>query len=356
MSGKQIMYAGYILLMVVGIWFLSSSHSESPSDAHSDVAPVLQEKAESSSSIQVHAVATEETQPEQETIQPTPQIEEEVAPAQETQAVLPEETQIEEIQAEEPVTVVESQPVELEEVAQEKVESEPLSDMDCNKCHPNVVSDVDTRGGLHKSDAACLDCHLEHPPLGKEVIPACEMCHSSGDSPHYAIDGCGRCHYPHYPMEMDFGAIDSPACLSCHPAQGVELEKYPSAHTDLDCVECHTVHKEWQACVDCHEPHTEEMAHKDCLACHAPHMPNEVKYDSNIPNNFCSCCHEEVGTALMASAKLHSGVGCVECHEGEHTAIIACEGCHDAGIHGKDMHTEFPECLKCHQDPHRLAE
>lgn len=231
----------------------------------------------------------------------------------------------------------------------------PLEDQDCTKCHPSAVKDINERGGLHQS-IGCSECHIEHPPLGNDTIPSCEMCHDPEESEHYNIKNCNACHYPHYPTEMNFGEVDTSACLSCHAAQGKEMETQPSEHAGLNCTECHPVHREWEKCADCHTPHAEEMTHADCLACHKPHSPKEVNYTDGVPNNYCACCHEDVGNALASSKKAHSEMSCIECHESEHMAVTQCDGCHDADIHGVSMHERYPLCLDCHSNPHALAE
>ncbi len=231
----------------------------------------------------------------------------------------------------------------------------PLEDQDCTKCHPSAVKDINERGGLHQS-IGCSECHLEHPPLGSDTIPSCEICHDPEESKHYNIKNCSACHYPHYPTEMDFGEVDASACLSCHMAQGKEMEAQPSEHAGLNCTECHPAHREWAKCADCHTPHAEEMTHADCLACHKPHSPKEINYADGVPNNYCASCHEDVGNALTSSKKAHSEMGCIECHESEHMAVTQCDGCHNADIHGVSMHERYPLCLDCHSNPHALAE
>jgi len=260
-----------------------------------------------------------------------------------------------EVEIVEPTVEAKPEPAPTVEVKPADFDIVPLEDQDCTKCHPYAVKDINERGGLHQS-IGCSECHLEHPPLGKNPIPTCEMCHDPGDATHYNIKNCSACHYPHYPTEMEFGEIDASACLSCHPDQGKEMEAKPSEHAGLNCTECHMVHREWANCADCHTPHAEEMTHTDCLACHKPHSPKAVNYADGIPNNYCACCHEDVGNALASSKKAHSEMGCIECHESEHMAVTQCDGCHDADLHGATMHERYPLCLDCHNNPHALAE
>ena len=266
-----------------------------------------------------------------------------------------EEAEPECVEEVEPTVEAEPEPAQTFEVKPADFDIVPLEDQDCAKCHPYAVKDINERGGLHQS-LGCSECHLEHPPLGKDAIPTCEMCHDPGDATHYNIKNCSACHYPHYPTDMEFGEIEVSACLSCHPDQGIEMEAKPSEHAGLNCTECHMVHREWANCADCHTPHADEMAQADCLACHKPHSPKEVNYADGITNNYCACCHEDVGNALASSKKAHSEMGCIECHESEHTAVTQCDGCHSADLHGASMHERYPLCLECHNNPHALAE
>lgn len=263
--------------------------------------------------------------------------------------------------AEETPVVVEQAPAAAaEETPAAEAEAAPsvaLAEQDCAKCHAAEAKDVKANGALH-ADVGCLECHPEHPPAGKETIYSCDMCHGPDDSAHYTLKDCIVCHYPHHPRAIDFAKVDpiKAACLTCHAEQGTEMESRPSAHADLDCKECHLEHKQWLECGECHEAHAPEMAHKDCLSCHKPHSPAEVTYNDSVPNNFCACCHEDVGSGLAESKKAHGQMGCVECHESEHTAASACDACHDANLHGTFMHEKYPNCLDCHKDPHALAE
>ena len=231
-----------------------------------------------------------------------------------------------------------------------------LGNADCVKCHQKEVQDVDGRGSLHKTAVGCLDCHVDHPLLGEEVIPACSMCHDPGEKAHYGIDNCISCHYPHYPMEMDFAKIESvkPICVTCHDNEGQQLDTYPSLHTELDCKACHLEHAQWQECLECHAGHTPEMAYQDCLRFHKPHMPKVVKYEDDIPNGFCSGCHETEVDVLAENTTKHHDLACVYCHKYQHKTVPKCSTCHGQP-HGGDMHTKYPDCLSCHGDPHGLV-
>ncbi len=241
------------------------------------------------------------------------------------------------------------------------VDMAALSNADCVKCHIDAVKDVEAHGGAH-AYMGCQDCHFEHPPMGENVIPACALCHAPDESDHYTLDNCIACHYPHHPLDIDFSSQGDvkPACLSCHPAQGTEMEAHPSMHAEMDCNACHMGHGlgegQYLNCLDCHSGHSAEMVVADCTKCHKPHSPVEVTYADSLESAMCASCHGSVAAELEASSKMHSELSCAYCHMGEHMQITACADCHGATPHGETMHTKFPNCADCHIGPHALAE
>lgn len=236
--------------------------------------------------------------------------------------------------------------------------AEVLSDNDCVKCHIDAVKDVFHNGAAH-NEMGCQDCHLEHAPLGSNIIPKCSLCHAADDSQHYTLNNCAGCHYPHHPLVIDFSALSNvkPACISCHGDKGEEMTNHPSAHSSQDCNECHSAHGLAQGqflnCLDCHAGHSETMTIADCTKCHKPHSPIEVTY-GDLPSDLCSSCHGDIGEALAKSNKHHGTMMCSECHVDEHMTITTCIDCHGKP-HGV-MHQKYPNCVECHIDPHALAE
>ncbi len=233
-----------------------------------------------------------------------------------------------------------------------------LADSDCIKCHTKEVKDVATHGAAH-AEMGCQDCHLEHAPLGTNIIPECALCHDPAENNHYTLVNCAGCHNPHHPLNIDFTAISNvkAACISCHDDKGAEMVAHPSAHSSQDCNECHTAHGlgdgQFLNCLDCHEGHTPSMVVADCTKCHKPHSPIEVTY-GEIPSNLCAGCHTDIVDTLAKSNKLHSQMTCSECHMDQHKTITPCSDCHGEP-HGV-MHQKYPNCVDCHIDPHALAE
>ncbi len=236
--------------------------------------------------------------------------------------------------------------------------SPELAEEDCIKCHPSNIQEVNERGALHKTEVSCIDCHEEHPPEGKNIIPACSACHPSDTNPHYAIKDCKKCHHPHYPKEMDLSKIDhvKPACVSCHPTEGKENKTYPSEHSELDCKECHLKHGESIACLECHDPHSPEMKYRDCFLCHKPHRPTAIKYDAVVPPILCASCHNETVETVDNRGGPHKPVACIDCHRehppAKNNVIPKCSICHAPS---DKPHYKVGNCVSCHH-PHYPTE
>jgi len=236
--------------------------------------------------------------------------------------------------------------------AEVKVPKAEVTDAHCTVCHPVQPKTIAERGAKHKTEVGCQDCHTEHPPEGTGAIPECSMCHSG--APHYELANCGSCHAnTHAPLELKFeGSISGP-CLTCHQQQGDEVAKFPSAHTDVACNECHSAHKLIPNCMECHEKHTEDMEFQTCLSCHPVHMPTVITYADDTPRHYCGACHEEAVDLLDKSKLKHHDVACTQCHPHKHTAILNCEECHPAP-HAKGILEKYPKCGQCHGIAHDL--
>jgi predicted CXXCH cytochrome family protein len=241
----------------------------------------------------------------------------------------------------------------------------------CASCHQVQVDDIEKRGAAHQSEVSCADCHgrhpgigctnchTNHPEAGVAAKMSCAKCHAPADNPHFAIGGCAQCHPPHSPLEINLDAFDpvKPACLSCHSSIGGELQAVPSAHTDLDCNECHQSHGENLSCLDCHEPHADGMGYEDCLRCHAPHQPTALNYPADISGELCASCHTEPFEQIEAKGTAHkTEVGCASCHpqhkpHGENT-ILSCRTCHPRL---QKLHYTSEPCTPCHA-PHAPLE
>jgi len=235
------------------------------------------------------------------------------------------------------------------------VRAAELSNQDCIKCHPKIVEQVKDKGGKHKTEVGCLDCHQAHPPMQpkEEAIPKCSMCHS-GKS-HYELANCLGCHQnPHQPLEIVFKGKLVAECLTCHTSEEKQLKAHPSAHTDLGCNDCHSKHRLIPACSKCHEPHSSEMKNEACLTCHPPHQPLVITYKDDTPNAWCAPCHGEFVEVLEKNKTKHHALACAYCHRNKHGVRPECETCHGTP-HPSQMLANFPKCVMCHKDAHDLV-
>ena len=245
-------------------------------------------------------------------------------------------------------------------------EIEPLTPVECGRCHNNQFTWLQKKGGKHQFD--CTNCHDQfhtyNPRKGNwdEIMPKCQNCH---DLPHgVSFPACIECHQqPHAPKEILFEKLEQElegkegvvVCAACHTKQGTEFATYPSNHnTEVNCQGCHAeVHGTIPSCLDCHEPHVEKQVYQDCLICHSPHSASNIKqYPEDVPNIACSACHDEPYNNLQANITKHSSLQCATCHE-SHGLVPSCSKCHGKP-HTEGLHNKFADCLICHNDPHNL--
>nr|MBF0222472.1 cytochrome C [Desulfobulbaceae bacterium] len=233
-----------------------------------------------------------------------------------------------------------------------------LVNTDCNKCHNAQPADINRNGAKHKTAIGCLDCHIEHLPLGKATIPQCSMCHDGAENEHFKLVNCLGCHRnPHTPLDVTVDDLpdNSSACKTCHTDKGEEFAQFPSKHADKNCTHCHpTKHKVINKCMTCHEPHAAFMVYEDCLRCHQPHSPLNIKYADDTPNKFCGACHTELFTMLSASKAKHGELACVFCHKTQHPTVPNCAACHGNPHDNTILNPFNDDCLKCHRNPHDL--
>ena len=235
-------------------------------------------------------------------------------------------------------------------------EPQPLTASQCAQCHTAVYSDLKSSGGLHRF--SCQNCHNQFhaysPRKGNwdAIMPKCSSCHE-------AIHGtklteCSACHTnPHAPRKVPATAQLVNACFDCHGSVREQLVTFPSKHSKLTCMTCHTSHGLKPSCFNCHKPHTTGQAVSTCLPCHPVHRPKQIAFAKDVPSSACSGCHSKVFTKLTNNTSKHNALTCVTCHKDKHRYVPQCSDCHGLP-HKKAFHDQFPRCLSCHIDVHDL--
>ncbi|MBN1930613.1 MAG: hypothetical protein JW786_03270 [Desulfobacterales bacterium] len=240
-----------------------------------------------------------------------------------------------------------------------KLDIKALDTVDCARCHYSVFTDIKDNGGKHQLE--CRKCHERFHTYKpgtpwEDVVPKCTTCHGEIHGKDF-LD-CMACHTDaHMPIStmINIEAL-SKDCAGCHVDQATEVVKFPSAHTDTACSECHhSSHGYIPACTECHpEPHTPYQNNTVCEGCHPVHSPLQIAYGEEIDNGLCAGCHGEITKTLLESPKKHSTVKCVDCHAQKHRFIPKCQKCHSAP-HSESLLQKFGSCADCHGDPHALA-
>ncbi|OGQ99166.1 MAG: hypothetical protein A2521_08710 [Deltaproteobacteria bacterium RIFOXYD12_FULL_57_12] len=233
-----------------------------------------------------------------------------------------------------------------------RAEQAVLESADCGKCHEKQVLAIESDGGRHQTKVTCVDCHVEHRPRGKDVIPPCARCHEG--RPHFSLANCLGCHSdPHMPMNLQLAADLTGPCLTCHEQQGQEFKEYPSKHSRLSCTFCHSAHGLIPECFQCHKPHVEDQTMPQCLGCHPVHQPRKIVYPMTTPRRFCVPCHAGIGELMAKTKTKHRNFTCAYCHRGDHPSMPTCRVCHGEP-HGPEMIAKWPVCIDCHIDSHNL--
>ncbi|MBJ6726596.1 cytochrome C [Geomesophilobacter sediminis] len=227
-----------------------------------------------------------------------------------------------------------------------------LNSSDCQKCHEKPPKDIAEKGGKHKTEITCQDCHVGHPPKVKHPIPQCSMCHTG--KPHFQLKDCLGCHRnPHTPKVITFGTNVTDACLTCHKPQIEQLKAYPSKHTSLACSFCHNVHGKKPDCTQCHKSHSSDITKNECKLCHKAHQPLNVTYKADTPSKYCAACHKRPFNLLANSTAKHSKLACVYCHQNKHKTVPKCTDCHGVP-HPASLMSKFAKCQECHNIAHDL--
>lgn len=233
---------------------------------------------------------------------------------------------------------------------------QPLTAVQCAQCHPGLFKNLKNEGGRHRF--ACQSCHnvfhAYSPRKGNwdQIMPICSSCHTA---PHGAkITNCTACHAnPHAPKSIASNTQLTAACYDCHGSVRDELVKYPSRHSKLPCMTCHTSHGYKPSCFNCHQPHFKGQALSTCLPCHPVHQPQNIRFGTKEPSNTCSSCHAKAYTNLAKSTSKHNALACVTCHKDKHRFIPQCTDCHGKP-HTQTIHEKYPKCLSCHIDVHDM--
>jgi hypothetical protein len=203
---------------------------------------------------------------------------------------------------------------------------------------------------------------------------------------------CAACH----PAPWS-GATASTRCLECHDDVRAELARKDGLHAHLgevrDCLACHTdhrgagaeltrldpdtfphdatgfsltAHRETRAgrafaCADCHGDDVTRWDEKRCESCHRDEEPAFTTAHVADWGHDCRACHDGVdrfgegfdhGRTSFALDGKHTGVACVDCHQGARAARAfgeapeTCVGCHPMPDDHKD--TFGDECAACH--------
>ncbi len=146
-------------------------------------------------------------------------------------------------------------------------------------------------------------------------------------------------------------------CNKCHAAAAMTMAGGGGAHSELDCVSCHTKYhgepeESWPLCLNCHNSHSESITMRMCRNCHSSHDVGAIRYGIKVPDAHCSACHKKSAARLRESGTRHVGLACVVCHRSNHPTVPTCVDCH-SGPHAPRLMKKPDGCVRCHDSAHQ---
>lgn len=276
----------------------------------------------------------------------------------------------------------------------------------CSSCHPRFPHRSDTTIE-RPTMKGCFDCHgVRHGPMGQIASAECNDCHVTDKSrlrPAFHTYGwagkehvapsekefntkCAMCHTPETctechdqkgiewsPDSWDYNAEDG--CLACHANAALTKQSSggvksftviglgDSAHTDLDCQQCHPDYRYddkpgatnvWTvnaalACADCHKD-AKKKADREPVALYNKSIHADELRGGNYESATCASCHgghyiSRLDTAeSKARLQAASYRVCARCHEEKYAS-------YNDYYHGKAYKSgapDAPACWDCH--------
>ncbi len=180
----------------------------------------------------------------------------------------------------------------------------------CNDCHDDIA---ETKDASYHRTVSCESCHgpsndhvmsLEEDetilPFAPRERSECSVCHAYGPAKptgfpqidlvtHNPVKPCISCHDPHAP--------DPPTtpdgCIACH--RGITRTKAMSAHSNVECIECHVTKDEHMINPRAFRP--DKPRSRDlCGKCHATDNESnkfikQIDIAEHEPGYLCWQCH-----------------------------------------------------------------
>jgi hypothetical protein len=146
-------------------------------------------------------------------------------------------------------------------------------------------------------------------------------------------------------------------CNECHAAAAMTMAGGGGAHSEIDCVSCHTKYHgkpedDWPLCLNCHNSHHDSITMRMCRNCHSSHDVAAIRYDLKVPDAHCTACHKKSAARLRESGTRHAGLACVICHRSNHPTVPTCVDCH-SGPHAPRVMKKPDGCVRCHDSAHQ---
>jgi cytochrome b subunit of formate dehydrogenase len=227
--------------------------------------------------------------------------------------------------------------------------------LECERCHPRLVTDGRVQVRLFDIGKSCRDCHAD--PHRGQFREACDRCHTEqgwtgrrqpsfhAPGSSFPLNGkhadvrCGRCHHipesSHRLADAQFTGL-SHDCQSCHadPHAGQMSSPCSTCHTETGWTGNHLLFS--------HDKHTSfplDRLHATlrCDDCHG----QQVKRYRPLPHE-CGTCHTVQQAALQGVSRTRSGP------PDPHSGRLSCTDCHDRDTPRQRQEAFAARCATCH--------
>ena len=251
----------------------------------------------------------------------------------------------------------------------------------CEKCHKDILKDIDRKGGYHgriKDRGQCRSCHTDHKGRAAQVVILDEKKFNHDETDYALKDShtkveCAKCHLP---KAKHRDVLKT--CNGCHKKDD-DAKGHKGSLGDK-CQDCHTI-KKWKdtffdhdktkfplknshadakvQCKDCHANNHFKNTPLNCFACHKKDDDSKNGHHGRYGQK-CETCHTDKDRKTLkfdhdrdtkyALLGKHRTTKCNDCHTGNNLykdkAPTTCIGCHKKD--DKHKGSEGDKCEDCH--------
>jgi len=203
----------------------------------------------------------------------------------------------------------------------------PTDDPSMGERPARSVAPADTFSHARHRKLSCITCHTttsQTRTLTFEPPRGCQICHHQKP----AKSDCATCHQSSELAEPRSASLE--VSVRGHTTRSRQVSFDHAKHTDLACIECHTMSVTLEpeppkaTCTACHDDH--HAARRDCATCHRTADIMTAHAPPVDAHQACDRCHTERTVGRLEPTRSF----CLACHgnETDHHVETECTVCH----------------------------